>query len=126
VARQLVDAVASQDLARLIELTDPKVEWNSFFAQLQQGGVYRGHDGIRQYAEDLRETFELLRTDIIDTLCIGAVVLMVGRLRYRGKGGGVESESLVGYLLQVRRGRAVLMRAFREPEEALEAVGLRE
>src|SRR4051812_10111329 len=122
-ARQLVDAVASQDLARLIELTDPKVEWHSFFAQLQQGGVYHGHDGIRQYAEDLRETFELLRTDIIDTLCIGAVVLMVGRLRYRGKGSGVESESLGGYLLQDRRGGGAVLGALPGAREGLAAAG---
>lgn len=124
-AHQLVDAVARQDLARLLELTDPEVEWHSFFAQLREGGVYRGHDGIRQYVRDLDDTWDFLKTEIVDTLAMGDVVLMVGRLRYRGKGSGVESESLAGYMLKVRRGRAVLMRAFREPEAAIEAVGLR-
>ena len=32
------DAVARMDLDRLIELTDPEVEWHSFFAQLGEGG----------------------------------------------------------------------------------------
>jgi ketosteroid isomerase-like protein len=125
-AHGLVDAVARQDLARLIDLTDPKVEWHSFFAQLREGGVYRGHEGIRQYISDLGDTWDLLQTEILDTLAVGDLVLMVGRLRYRGKGSGFESESLAGYVLKVRNGKALLMRAFREPEEAIEAVGLSE
>ena len=125
-AHGLVDAVARQDLTRLIDLTDPKVEWHSFFAQLREGGVYRGHEGIRQYISDLGDTWDLLQTEILDTLAVGDLVLMVGRLRYRGKGSGFESESLTGYVLKVRNGKALLMRAFREPEEAIEAVGLSE
>jgi ketosteroid isomerase-like protein len=107
-------------------LSSPDVEWQSFFAQLQEGGVYRGHDGIRQYVRDLGEAFEVMQLKIDDTLAVGAVVLVVGRLHYRGKGSGAETESLAGYMVKVRRGRAVLLRAFREPEQAVEAVGLRE
>jgi ketosteroid isomerase-like protein len=126
IAHRLADAVARQDVSLLIELTDPQVEWHSFVAQLQEGGVYRGHDGLRQYMKDLGEAFEVLQLTIDDTLAIGAVVLIVGRLRYRGKGSGVENESLAGYMLKVRRGKVLLLRTFREPEEVLEAVGLGE
>ena len=119
----LVDAVARQDAARLIELTDPEVEWHSFLAQLREGGVYRGHDGIRQYVQDVADTWEFLHTEIHDTLAVGDLVLMVGSLRYRGKGSGVEAASMVGYTLKVRQGKALVLRAFREPEQALEAVG---
>ena len=122
----LVEAVAQQDAERLIELTDPEIEWHSFLAQLEVGGVYRGHEGMRQYAQDLADTWEFLHTEVHDTLSVGAVVLVVGSLRYRGKGSGVEAKSTVGYMLKVRRGKALLMRAFRDPEEIFEAVGLRE
>jgi hypothetical protein len=54
---------------------------------------------------------------------VGAVVLAVGRLRYRGQGSGLEAEDTVGYMLKFRRGRLLLIRAFREPEAVLEAVG---
>jgi hypothetical protein len=57
---------------------------------------------------------------------VGAVVLVVGRLRYRGKGSGVETESAAGYVTRFRDGRLVYMRAFRGPEEALMALGLSE
>ena len=126
IVRAAIDAVARQDLTRLIELADPEVEWHSFLAQLGEGGVYRGHDGLRQYVEDLRDAWEFLRTDVDDFLAVGAVVVVVGRLRYRGKGSGVETESAAGYVTRFRDGRLVYMRAFRDPEEALMALGLPE
>ena len=125
-AEGLVDAVARQDAARLIDLTDPEVEWHSFLAELREGGVYRGHDGIRQYVQDLGDTWEFLHTEIHDTLAVGDVVLIVGNLRYRGKGSGVEAASTVGYTLKVRQGKALILRAFREPEQVFEAAGLTE
>lgn len=123
---EVIGAVERQDLSRLIELTDPEVEWHSFLAELGEGGVYHGHEGIRRYARDLSDAWEVLRTDVDDTLTVGAVVLVVGKLHYRGKGSGVETESPAGYICNVRQGRVVYMRAFREPEKALKAVGLSE
>ena len=126
VTRELMDAVARQDLARLIELTDPDVEWHSFLAQLGEGGVYRGHDGMRRYVRDLSDAWEFLRTQVDDVLAVGEVVVVVGSLRYRGKGSGVETESPAGYVAKFREGRMVYMRAFREPEQALLSLGLSE
>ena len=126
IVRAAIDAVARQDVARLIELADPEVEWHSFLAQLGEGGVYHGHDGLRRYVEDLNEAWEFLRTDVDDFLAVGTVVVVVGRLRYRGKGSGVETESAAGYVTRFRDGRLVYMRAFRDPEEALMVLGLSE
>lgn len=120
---QLVDAVARQDVERLLELTDPDVEWQSVFAQLREGGLYRGHDGIRQYMADLADTAEALQSVIEGFLSVGATIVAVGRLTYRGKGSGVETETAVGYFLRVRDGRALQLRVFRDPEEALAHLG---
>jgi ketosteroid isomerase-like protein len=124
--REAVDAVSEQDLARLIELTDPEVEWHSLLAQVGEGGVYRGHPGIKRYVHDLNEAWEFLRSSIDDTLALGDLVLAVGRLRYRGKGSGVEMDSAAGYLSQFRAQKIVYMRAFREPQETLLSLGLSE
>jgi ketosteroid isomerase-like protein len=124
--QEAIDAVARQDLTRLIELTDPDVEWHSLLAQLGEEGVYRGHDGMRRYVKDLGDAWDFLRTQIDDFLAVGDVVLVVGRLRYRGKGSGVETESPAGYVAKFREGRMVYMRAFREPEQALLTLGLSE
>ena len=44
-AREVFDAVARQDLQRLIELTDPEVEWQSFFALWPSGRAAAARSG---------------------------------------------------------------------------------
>ena len=123
-ATQVMEALSRQDLPRLLDLTDPEIEWHSFFAELGEGGVYRGHDGTRQYIRDLTEAWEIVRADIDDVVGVGDVAVLVGRIHYRGRGSGIETENPAGWVLKFRQGRAVYFRAFREPEQALEAAGL--
>jgi ketosteroid isomerase-like protein len=125
-ARQVMDALARRDVSRLIAFADPEIEWHSFFAQLGEGGVYRGHDGTRRYMSDLSDAWEIVRADVDDALGVGDVAILVGRIHYRGKGSGIETESPAGWMLRFRNGKVLCFRAFREPEKALEAAGLRE
>jgi ketosteroid isomerase-like protein len=120
--RDVLDAVARRDLERLLELTDPEIEWQSFFAL--HGREYHGHDGLRRYLLDLEEAFEYLRPLIGDLLDAGEVVVGLGRVQYRGRTSGVETESTAGWMFKFRRGKVLRFRAFRDPELALEAVGL--
>jgi ketosteroid isomerase-like protein len=125
-AGEVMDALSRRDLPRLIALSDPEIEWHSFFAELGGGGVYRGHGGTRRYIDDLREAWEIVRADVDAGLAVGEVALLVGRIHYRGKGSGAETETPAGWMLKFREGKVVCFRAFREPEKALEAAGLRE
>jgi ketosteroid isomerase-like protein len=125
-ARRVMDALGRGDLASMIAFADPEVEWHSFFAELGQGGVYRGHDGTRQYLSDLGDAWEIVRADVDDGIGVSDVVLLVGRIHYRGKGSGIETETAAGWMLKFRQGKVICFRAFREPAHALEAVGLSE
>src|SRR5688572_18802179 len=121
--REVLDALSRRDVSRLIELSDPEVEWHSFFV-LGEGDAYRGHDGTRQYMRNLDDASEIGRADVDDVLSIDNVAVLVGRIHYRGKGSGVESEEPVGWMLKFRNGKLLCFRAFREPAQALETVGL--
>jgi ketosteroid isomerase-like protein len=123
-AHQVMDALSNRDLVRLLALADPDIEWHSFFAQLGKGGVYRGFDGTREYMRDLSEAWEVVRADIDDGIAVGEVAVLVGRIHYRGKGSGIETENGAGWLLKFRDGKVIRFRAFREPERALEKLGL--
>ena len=125
-ALAVVEAVARMDGDRLVELTHPEVEWHSFLAQLGEGGVYRGHDGMREYAKDLQEAWDVFSAEVRDSIAVGEVVVLVSQLRYRGKGSGVDTEAPAGHMVRFREGRVLHMRSFREPEAALAAVALRE
>jgi ketosteroid isomerase-like protein len=123
--RRVLDAVGRRDVARLLALTDPEVEWRSFFA-FDERGMYCGHDGLRQYVDDVSEAFEHLRPEPTDLLDAGNIVVGVGRIHYRGQESGLETESPAGWMFKFRGGKVVCFRAFRDPEQALETVGLSE
>ena len=125
-ARRVLAAVARRDLSDLTNVTDPEVQWRSFFATLSHDGEYHGHEGMRQYVRDLQEVFEWIRPEVDDVLAAGDIVVAVGCLYYRGQESGVESKSAAGWVFKFRDAKLVLFRAFRDPVEALEAVGLRE
>jgi ketosteroid isomerase-like protein len=125
-AREVSEAVTRRDPSRLLELTDPEVEWQSFFALGEEGGVYRGHSGIHRYVRDLDDAWEVLHPVIDEGIGVGAVALLVGQLRYRGRESGVETTEQAGWVLKFRAGRVLSFRAFHEPEQALEAAGLSE
>jgi ketosteroid isomerase-like protein len=124
-AQEAIEALSRQDLRRLLALTTPDVEWYSFFAALTEEGVYRGPVGTERYIQDLNDAFEVVRADIDDGVAVGDVALLVGRIHYRGKGSGVETESAVGWTLKFRDGKLARFRAFRDPEQAFEALGER-
>ena len=125
-ARDVMGALSEGDFARLVALADPDVEWRSFFAELGEEGVYRGIDGMRRYVNDLSEAWEIVRADVDDGVGVGDVAVLVGRIHYRGKGSGAEDATPAGWMLKFRQGKVIRFRAFRDPEKALEAVGLSE
>ena len=73
---------------------------------------------------DLSDAWEIGRAEVDDALGIADFAVLVGRIHFRGKGSGVESTSPAGWMLKFRHGLVVCFRAFRQPEQALEAVGL--
>ena len=123
-AREVMAALSRGDYDQLVTLADPEVEWRSFFAELGEGGVYRGIEGMRRYVDDLADAWEIVRADVDDEVGVGDVVLLVGRIHYRGKGSGAEDATPAGWMLKFRQGKVVRFRAFRKPEQALEAAGL--
>ena len=123
--REVLAALGTRDPLRLIAISDPEVEWHSFFA-LGEAGVYRGYDGARRYMSDLADAWEMAYAEVDDALGIADFALLVGRIHFRGKGSGVESASPAGWMLKFRDGKLLRFRAFRVPANALEAVGLEE
>lgn len=119
---EVIDAVARQDLARLLDLTDPEIEWHSFLAQVSQAGVYQGHGGMRQYVSDLNDAWDLLTLEDYQAIALGDLVVLVGQLHYRGKGSGLDARTSMGYVVKFREGKVLALRTFRDPEQVLGAI----
>jgi ketosteroid isomerase-like protein len=126
VAQRVLAAIARHDRPYLTEAADPEVEWHTLIAGLGKAGIYHGHEGMRQWLADIDDAFGDTHAEVDEAIGVGEIVVLVGRLHYRGRASGAESDSAVGWMMRFRRGKLIRLRVFRDPEDALEAVGLRE
>ena len=94
--------------------------------EVDGGGSYRGHDGVRIWWENLFGVWPDFKAAVEEVRDLGDVT--VTRLRMSGE--GIGSEAVTGQTSWVvnewRDGETIWMRNFREESEALEAAGLRE
>jgi ketosteroid isomerase-like protein len=116
------------DVETLLEELDPEVEWHSALHALLGGEqtVFRGHDGVREMLRDLNEAFGEIHIEISEIRDLGDGLVAIGRTRTRGKESGVETETPLALVNEVKNGKTISIRAFLDHKKALEAAGLRE
>jgi ketosteroid isomerase-like protein len=117
------------DSEALLDSLDPEVEWHPVFQVVMLGGeatVYRGHKGIRAMLRAWSEIFAEIDIEISEIRDYGERIAATGRIRARGQESGAEVESPAGWVVDFNNGKAVRMREYLDPKQALEAAGLRE
>jgi ketosteroid isomerase-like protein len=91
------------------------------------GSVYHGSDALRAYFKQFSGEFEPFGWEAEEVLDAGEDrVLLLIRVRGRGKTSGAEFETRGGWLLTVRGGTAFQVDAYLERREALEAAWVRQ
>jgi len=85
VARGAADAINDRDADRLVELTDPDVEWFPALTFGEAGGAYRGDAGVRRYVADLSALWASLRTHVRAVRRHGDQVVAVCDVRVEGR-----------------------------------------
>jgi ketosteroid isomerase-like protein len=108
----------------LLEVLDSEVEWHPPRESMEPG-VYRGHDGVRDYFGRFGDVFEA-RVESVDVTRVDEdVVLAVVRIiGASAKFGEVDAEW--AWLITMRDGRCVHAATFVDRHEALRAAELRE
>jgi ketosteroid isomerase-like protein len=121
IIRRGLDAYNKGDVEAMLETADPDIEFVPL-RSLVVGGSYRGHEGIRQFFEDLDEEWEnrVIRNE--DFRERDDSVLLLGEFEARGKASGVEMHSPVAWLFELRDGKVMRMQAYSNQEEALRAI----
>ena len=116
------------DIDATLEVFDPEVEWRPTFQRLLGGdtAVYRGRHGVREFLQDLDETWAELPIEITEIRDLGERIVAIGHLRGRGKQSGAELESSIGYVVEFKNGKVIRMDDYLDHQEALEAAGLSE
>jgi len=91
------------------------------------GAEVRGKAQVVSMLESLYETWQLYRLEPEDVRAAGEDrVVAVLREVARGRASGVDVTSRWGYLITFRDGQLARVEAYRNPDQALEAVGLSE
>jgi ketosteroid isomerase-like protein len=127
IVRQLYEALDRRDWDKMAELLDPDVEQLGTVGGLEEEVAVRGLDAIRQRFEveddDVWDEHRMEPARIIDA---GDQVVGITREYQRGKGSGVEIESVTAVVIDIRDGRVVRIQPYMDPAAALKAVGLSE
>jgi ketosteroid isomerase-like protein len=85
---------------------------------------YRGHEGVRRWAANVRSVLGDFRMDPQEFTRIGDAVLMEIEVRGAGVQSGIPVVQIVYVLAWMRGDKIARTRAFLEKEQALEAAGL--
>jgi ketosteroid isomerase-like protein len=91
IVARLFEAFSRRELASALELVHPNVVLQPMTAAVTRGGEpYRGHDGIRRYAEDVERHWRQLTIRPKQIRAAGRAVVALGLVSGRGVGGSFE------------------------------------
>jgi ketosteroid isomerase-like protein len=124
VVRRLMTALNVRDLPSVLALMDNRVE---FFApqtplSVEREAPYQGHEGIRQYFEDLSGVWETVEVIPREFRATDDHVVTIGELA--GERNGERLDGELAWAWKLRDGKIVWGRVYPNPEEALEDAGL--
>ncbi|HWX95893.1 MAG TPA: nuclear transport factor 2 family protein [Solirubrobacteraceae bacterium] len=124
IVKQALDAFGRGEADAFADLTTPDVEWKTGLGAVEGGEIFRRREGVERYFERLSSAWDEFRF-IPDEFRDGDdVVLVLGRLEGRGRGGGVPVDSPVGAVWELRDGKIWRLRAYLDRAEASEVAGL--
>jgi ketosteroid isomerase-like protein len=113
------------DEAGLAELFDPEIHIDQTRRVLNPA-TYDGYQGIRRALGEAREAWEAFSVQPERFIEADDRVAVIETIHARGRGSGVEIVDRSASVYTLRNGRIRLVVVYRDPAEALNAVGLRD
>jgi uncharacterized protein len=108
--------VSSGLLADDIEWVNPR--------EAVEPGTRKGAPDFGDAADKVAGAFEDARVEFERFIDAGDEVVVIGTLRGKGRGSGIELERRQGYVWTIRDGKAVRFQWFNDPAQALQAAGV--
>jgi ketosteroid isomerase-like protein len=127
IVRGAIDSINRRDIDQALGVAhvDFEADWSNSIGPL--GGVYRGREQVRVLLEAFLEAWDEFRWDPQEIIEVDeARVLVVNRVRGRGRGSGVAVDAIGAQLWTITGGKARSVKLYQSKAEALEAAGLRE
>ena len=120
------DAFNRRDLDTFLEFIDPDVELTTRFGTTDSDPHYRGHDGVREWWEDVLGVFPDLNFDVVEVRDLGNLMVAAFHLRGHGVDSDAPFEQSLWAAGEWRGGKVVWWQTFGSEAEALKAAGLSE
>jgi ketosteroid isomerase-like protein len=122
-ARAFAFAISADDLEAALEICHPEIEFLSVLAV--SGRRYLGHDGIREYFDDIHSAWGEWRVEVHRTVAgpDGRVAIVMS-MHARGKESGAILSERTDHIWTLRDGKLFRNEPFREPGEALRELGV--
>jgi ketosteroid isomerase-like protein len=121
--RGVYDAFNRRDIPRFLGLLASEIEWRPLFADTVEGRAYRGHDSVREWLEELDESWDEFRAVPDEFRVAGHQVLVLGRLVAKGRGSSIAMEHDGNWVFDLVSGVVVSMRAYVDRAAALDVFG---
>ena len=121
--RRLYDAFARRDNEVPFEIYAPDIIWDVSRAMPEGvGGLYRGHEAVREHFQDLLGSFASIAFELKEITEVGDCVLVGVHERYLGRASGAEVDRRHYALLRLRDGKVTQMVVYLDRADALGAV----
>lgn len=82
-------------------------------------GRFVGPEGVARFSAEIAEAWETLQTDVEEVVDLGDRVVVLGRIRYAGRGSGIELDAVAAHLWTIENGVPVRLELIGDREEAL-------
>jgi ketosteroid isomerase-like protein len=124
IVKRALHAFSHGEAEAFADLTTADVEWKTGLGAIEGGEIFRGREGVETYFARLGNAWDEFRFIADEFRDHDDVVLVLGRLQGRGRGGGVPVESPVGAVWDLRGGKIWRLRAYLDHVEATEVAGI--
>jgi ketosteroid isomerase-like protein len=117
-----VEAMARLDDSAIVETLHPDATFEPLRSATE--GAFHGHDGMRRFLADTRDTFDVFEPHFTDVRDLDdGRVLAIGTIHVRGRASGADSEIPTACIATIRDGLVFHYKDFGDPRMALQEAG---
>ncbi len=122
VVARLFEAFSRRDLESTLALVHPEVVFEPMTAAVTRAGEpYRGHEGIRRYAQDVESHWEVLTVHPAQIRAAGCAVVALGLVSGRGPGGSFQ-DAPTTWVVKFRDGLVAHAQIFSDARNVVNAL----
>lgn len=122
--RNAYEAFNRRDVGALEAFFDPEAHWVPAVSLWAAGRAYHGHAGVRDLMADLAREWDRFVAKPESFTEVGDLILVVGQVHAVTKDEGRWISAETAWIWQMRDGKALLLQAYGDPEQARSALGL--